>query len=746
VYMKSNPGQPSGVFILWLVFFAFVARTEEPFSIAVVPDTQTLVRYGPQYWRQQCQWIVDNQSARNIKAVLHVGDLVETAEQSQDWSNALSGLEILKEANIPFILAPGNHDMDGHGFPQKMTNLTQNLPQSWFTANTNWNGGFYDAETLNGSYLLVSNETSAYLIVALAYVPDEETVNWARAITQQYSNCPAIFVTHCFVDDSPWGRRASWTQAFSIERFYGDLGRWWSPNRMWTDWLRHSQNIFWVISGHLSGDLNSMYFSERAEDGHLITQSLCDYQDTTRGFMQLLTVAPAENVCRIETFSTRTGEVLTNWNEKYAFPLSSTNQDYFSKWQLAQAAVTNGLILWNGFDRTNESGFVGLSPYGTTLTGAVAVASGGIYINCYPAFSNMVQSAEFDVLTGLTNITVSLWFKATNATPASVGVLAGKFRSGIAGEWYLAAIGPSGLRWTLVNTNHARINLDVATPGPITDGYWHHMVSSYDGTNARIYLDGNPIGSMPFSGRLKGTSIPVSIGGLAGQGSTTQSVLTPWGWMDRVRIWNRALSQREINNTYAKDLATLNSMRVESVPGELSGGVEVDTSVSSQYVLRFAVAANPSIVAEQRMMVSWAGSMVADVSLIQGESSDKTNWVYTSVFVTSTNPSTRIEPMSMIGGSLSNAVFPFTNGPVIADITVTPFFPPSLRCVNNETENRFEVDLPAHLGIAYRLEMSSDLELWNPASRWIVAGDNRIRITLDAQQSARQFFRVQVGL
>ena len=69
------------------------------FSIVVLPDTQyyTTNSSWMEHFYDQTQWIMDNRQSYNIKAVIHVGDIVESDgfnQQELIWADqAMSTLE-----------------------------------------------------------------------------------------------------------------------------------------------------------------------------------------------------------------------------------------------------------------------------------------------------------------------------------------------------------------------------------------------------------------------------------------------------------------------------------------------------------------------------------------------------------------------------------------------------------------------------------------------------------------------------
>ena len=76
----------------------------------------------------------------------------------------------------------------------------------------------------------------------------------------------------------------------------------------------------------------------------------------------------------------------------------------------------------------------------------------------------------------------------------------------------------------------------------ITNGQWHHIVGSWDGSIKRIYVDGQDKGSQSKSGALTTTSQGAAIGAFGG----TSSGYYFGGDIAIVRIYNKGLSQDEV--------------------------------------------------------------------------------------------------------------------------------------------------------------------------------------------------------
>ena len=78
----------------------------------------------------------------------------------------------------------------------------------------------------------------------------------------------------------------------------------------------------------------------------------------------------------------------------------------------------------------------------------------------------------------------------------------------------------------------------------VTDGKWHHIAATYDGSNERIYVDGKLEGTIAYSGTIDTTGDPMYIGV---RGGSAQKYFS--GVIDEVRIWNVAHTTQQIRES-----------------------------------------------------------------------------------------------------------------------------------------------------------------------------------------------------
>jgi hypothetical protein len=81
---------------------------------------------------------------------------------------------------------------------------------------------------------------------------------------------------------------------------------------------------------------------------------------------------------------------------------------------------------------------------------------------------------------------------------------------------------------------------DVSGPTPLGVNVWTHVALTFDGAMLRLYVGGVPVAALAVSGSIAVSSGPLTIGG------NTLDFGHFSGLIDDIRIYNRALSQAEI--------------------------------------------------------------------------------------------------------------------------------------------------------------------------------------------------------
>lgn len=143
--------------------------------------------------------------------------------------------------------------------------------------------------------------------------------------------------------------------------------------------------------------------------------------------------------------------------------------------------------------------------------------------------------------------------------------------------WYKKDVGSGTNKWLVhkatVNTSYSmfiegglkmRIEhpgmQDCATTEP-SEGVWHHAVSTYDGANMRVYVDGVLKQTCAATGSINISGGGIEIGSFSSTGYPFKGVI------DEVRIYNRALSASEISTLYKAGTAVLIKSAVSGKSG-----------------------------------------------------------------------------------------------------------------------------------------------------------------------------------
>ena len=86
--------------------------------------------------------------------------------------------------------------------------------------------------------------------------------------------------------------------------------------------------------------------------------------------------------------------------------------------------------------------------------------------------------------------------------------------------------------------------------GTAKKNQWHHVAATYDGYYMLIYIDGVLAGTKAYTGTITVNNNPLAIGDQTGRNEYYG------GKVDEVRIWNKALTQCNINNNMNCELGT----------------------------------------------------------------------------------------------------------------------------------------------------------------------------------------------
>ena len=218
----------------------------------------------------------------------------------------------------------------------------------------------------------------------------------------------------------------------------------------------------------------------------------------------------------------------------------------------AQSFITNGLVAYYPFNG-NANDVTGNGNNGNLGSG-IGFASNrfgtpqaSIFFTNGVAgeMTTTIQQPASDVFT------IALWFNLPNSKTNQKALIAmTDTQSGANVKYDKALLVERAINSTVNNLIfylHPGNPVYLPTQGNVDDGQWHFAVATLSSQGMMLYLDGN----------LVGTNSNTSSQGFAGYWRITPSQ----GYVDDVRIYNRALPQSEVAQLYAIESAPIISIQ-----------------------------------------------------------------------------------------------------------------------------------------------------------------------------------------
>ena len=209
--------------------------------------------------------------------------------------------------------------------------------------------------------------------------------------------------------------------------------------------------------------------------------------------------------------------------------------------------VTDGLVL--ALDAGNPKSYPGS---GTTWTDLSGQGNNGTLVNGVGYNSGNLGSLVFDGTNDeigadignslVKDFTLEFWMKSDATVEGRGAVAYGGSTYAIIAAYRLKTNSCS----FFFGTTGATTSLTLSTVN-LADNNWHCVVQSYDGTNARIYVDGqNEVSdNVTFSGNLRNTSNNnINIGRWEASGIFQDMNISS------VKVYNRALTPQEIQQNF----------------------------------------------------------------------------------------------------------------------------------------------------------------------------------------------------
>ena len=266
--------------------------TDQDFSMLWFTDTQYYAADYPEVWSSMTDWMIDEFKKGSYEYAMNTGDLVDDVLDEEQWKVAEENLDRMDEANIPYGVLAGNHDVG-------IDKLNKTYDYSTFKRYAGvdrfkdkpWFGEAMNDENQN-HYDLFSFGDHDFIMLYLGFGRDgsAETVKWANKVLEQHADRNAIVGMHENIN--------------SLAQYVTEEAR--VVNR---EIVVPNENVKMVLSGHHHG-ANYRVKKLENEDGtdREVLEVLANHQGNTapdrgQGYLKMLTFDPTDETLDLVSYS-----------------------------------------------------------------------------------------------------------------------------------------------------------------------------------------------------------------------------------------------------------------------------------------------------------------------------------------------------------------------------------------------------------------------------------------------------------
>lgn len=316
----------------------------DAFTIVIMPDTQFLVAAfyadgnAPPWepwdvakkarFEGMIQWILDNETAENIKMVVHTGDMTHHNEtwgsifpDDVEYERIKPYFDQIDDAGIPFLLCPGNHEYDLHLTPRTLNAFNYYFPDTRYT-DKEYDTGQYEAGKSENAYYKLDIQGQEYLFLSTEFLPSTDVLAWCNTVAVDNPNAVIFYFTHEYLngnEDTGLGVRSSGTASYyNLEND--------SPVRCdgvteWSEFVQKHKNVTAVYSAHYAH--RSSALASTGDSNSIINQFCNDYSYEASSLVDdsliLVRVNPEYNTVTTRVYSPTQGDYLHGYAQDYTF-------------------------------------------------------------------------------------------------------------------------------------------------------------------------------------------------------------------------------------------------------------------------------------------------------------------------------------------------------------------------------------------------------------------------------------------
>jgi hypothetical protein len=241
--------------------------------------------------------------------------------------------------------------------------------------------------------------------------------------------------------------------------------------------------------------------------------------------------------------------------------------------QIPSEIPLGGLVGWWPFNgNANDE-----SDYGNhgTVNGATLTFDRDGNLNSAYNFngeSDFIEVLDDNTLDFTNSYSLSAWYRTTNPNLADQAIL-GKGRSEYGTGYHLLFNTLSKIQFGFNNGEgygSGSINDGVTTQiTDILESDWHHVIGTYDGTTAKLFIDGVLVNFLEIEYTLWNSEQSLLFG------KETYGLNRQFdGDLDDIGMWNRVLSEDEIEKIFLSKPSTTTDVNDHSHPIDFGGKVE----------------------------------------------------------------------------------------------------------------------------------------------------------------------------
>lgn len=210
--------------------------------------------------------------------------------------------------------------------------------------------------------------------------------------------------------------------------------------------------------------------------------------------------------------------------------------DLIGYWRLNDAAGSATAHDWSVWG--NDGTLVGLDPSTAWVPGG---PEGGALSLQGKGYVNVARSASIDSIT--TQVTVAAWIFLDGTITDYATAISRQIGTGYDQHYHLSVNAQQ--QAILFITTPIAGQVVVGSPMTVPQRTWVHLAGTYDGSQARLYVNGTEVGNLPGAGPFAAETNPVILSGNGNSPGNTVSEFVP-GQLDEILLYRRALGADEI--------------------------------------------------------------------------------------------------------------------------------------------------------------------------------------------------------